>query len=47
MPRVKIELPESWTFRTDIPIRITDINYGNHMGNDSFLGILHEARMCL
>lgn len=45
MPRVKIELPASWVFSTDIPVRVTDINYGNHMGNDAFLGILHEARM--
>jgi len=45
MPRVKIELPPHRAFTTEIPIRVTDINYGNHMGNDAFLGILHEARM--
>lgn len=45
MSRVKIELPPHPAFTTEIPIRITDINYGNHMGNDAFLGILHEARM--
>lgn len=45
MPRVKIELPASPAFTTEIPVRITDINYGNHMGNDAFLGIVHEARM--
>ncbi len=45
MARVKIELPADWAFSIDIPVRITDINYGNHLGNDSFLSILHEARM--
>lgn len=45
MPRVKIELPVSWSFSTQLPVRVTDINYGNHMGNDAFLGLLHEARM--
>jgi len=45
MARVKIELPAQWSFSIDIPVRITDINYGNHLGNDSFLSILHEARM--
>lgn len=45
MPRVKIELPTRWIFTTEIPVRITDINYGNHMGNDAFLGIIHETRM--
>jgi YbgC/YbaW family acyl-CoA thioester hydrolase len=28
-----------------IPVRITDINYGNHVGNDSLVSIIHEARM--
>ena len=28
-----------------IPIRITDINYGNHAGNDSIVAIIHESRM--
>ncbi|HSU29289.1 MAG TPA: thioesterase family protein, partial [Chitinophagaceae bacterium] len=27
------------------PVRITDINYGGHVGNDTILTILHEARM--
>jgi YbgC/YbaW family acyl-CoA thioester hydrolase len=26
-------------------VRITDINYGNHLGNDAILSILHEARL--
>ena len=45
MARIKIELPASWSFSTELPVRVTDINYGNHMGNDAFLGLLHEARM--
>lgn len=45
MSRIKIELPPVFTFQTSIPIRITDINYGGHTGNDSFLGIIHEARL--
>jgi len=45
MPRVNIDLPAQWSFSTDIPVRISDINYGNHVGNDAFLGIFHEARM--
>lgn len=28
-----------------IPVRITDINYGNHLSNDAFVSIVHEARM--
>jgi acyl-CoA thioesterase FadM len=45
MGRVKIELPELLHFSTSIPIRITDLNYGGHVGNDALLGILHEARL--
>ena len=45
MPRIKIKLPEKFIFRTEIVIRITDLNYGGHLGNDSVLSICHEARL--
>jgi acyl-CoA thioester hydrolase len=45
MPRIKIEFPDKSLFETIIPIRITDLNYGNHVGNDTVLSILHEARV--
>jgi acyl-CoA thioester hydrolase len=45
MARVKIELPSQFSFSCTIPIRITDINYGGHLGNDTVLTIIHEARM--
>jgi len=45
MERIKISLPDHFSFSTLIPIRITDINYGNHVGNDTFLSLIHEARM--
>ena len=45
MARVKIIIPEDILATIVIPIRITDINYGNHVGNDSFVGLLHEARV--
>jgi len=45
MPRIKIAIPEKFIFNTEIPIRITDINYGGHLGNDSLLSIIHEARV--
>lgn len=44
MPRIKIELPLKFTFSTTIPIRITDINIGGHVGNDKILSLIHEAR---
>jgi len=45
MARVKIELPATFLFETIIPIRITDLNYGHHVGNDTVMSILHEARV--
>ncbi|MBK8951560.1 MAG: thioesterase family protein [Chitinophagaceae bacterium] len=45
MARIKILLPEKFSFSCKIPVRITDINYGGHVGNDSVLSIIHEARM--
>jgi len=45
MARIKIEIPEKNHDRLSISIRITDVNYGNHMGNDALVGILHEARV--
>lgn len=45
MARIKIDLPAYFPFTTTIPIRITDINYGGHGGNDTILGLIHEARM--
>ncbi|CAA9289681.1 MAG: hypothetical protein AVDCRST_MAG95-3916 [uncultured Adhaeribacter sp.] len=45
MARVKIDLPENFVFTTNIPVRVSDINYGGHLGNDALLSILHEARL--
>lgn len=44
MARVKIDLPAKFSFSATIPIRITDINFGGHVGNDTILSIVHEAR---
>ena len=44
MERIKIHLPGNFNFSTIIKIRITDLNYGGHVGNDSFLSLIHEAR---
>ena len=45
MPRIKFEMPDIYIFSTTIPVRISDINYGNHLANDALLSILHEARL--
>ena len=45
MARIKIDLPQQFSFSTLIPVRITDLNYGGHVGNDTILSIIHEARV--
>lgn len=45
MARIKINLPSEYIFKTVIPVRITDLNYGNHLANDKVLSIIHEARV--
>ena len=44
MNRIKLKLPEHFRFSTIITIRVTDLNYGGHVGNDSFLSLIQEAR---
>jgi acyl-CoA thioester hydrolase len=45
MPRLKIQMPTKFSFSTELDVRITDVNYGNHLGNDALLSLLHEARV--
>lgn len=45
MPRTKLLLPENFNFTANIPVRITDLNYGGHVGNDSILSLIHEIRV--
>lgn len=45
MARITLELPEQFGFSTTIPVRITDLNYGSHVGNDTILTLIHEARV--
>ena len=45
MARIRISTPDTFSFSCVIPVRITDINYGGHVGNDTLLTLVHEARM--
>ena len=45
MARIRLTLPENFSFSTSILVRITDLNYGGHVGNDTILSLLHEARV--
>lgn len=45
MARVKITLPKAFLFETKIRVRIDDINYGGHLGNERILSFSQEARV--
>lgn len=45
MARIKIELPEKFSFATDLPIYINHINYGNHLDNSALISLVSEARV--
>lgn len=44
MPRVKLEERSSYEFCHPLTVRATDINYAGHVGNEAFLGLVHETR---
>ena len=45
MARIKLSFPDdAFYFETNMPVRITDINGANHLGNDALISMLSEAR---
>lgn len=45
MPRVSIDLPDTYRFRTDIAVLLSHINYANHLCNTQVLALAGEARL--
>lgn len=45
MARIKLNMPENTLFSTKLKVRISDVNYGGHLGNDSLISLIHDARV--
>lgn len=45
MTRIKLHFPEHCNYVVNLPLRISDINYGGHVSNDAILRLAHEARL--
>jgi len=45
MEKIKLIFPTHIQFETELKIRISDLNYGGHVGNNAFLEFAHEARV--
>jgi acyl-CoA thioester hydrolase len=43
--RVSIALPETFQFTTELPVLISQVNSGNHLGNDALISLMNEARV--
>jgi len=43
--RVKLDLPDVFEFSAELTVRVSDINYGGHLGNDMLLSLMNEARV--
>jgi acyl-CoA thioester hydrolase len=45
MARIKLVLPDNMAFVCRLTVRITDLNYSGHAGNDRIVALVHEARI--
>lgn len=45
MTRIKLQIVDKYLFEMKIPVRISDLNYGNHLANHVYLEMMQEARM--
>ena len=42
--RIRLDLPQRVLFKLPITVRVTDMNYGGHLGNDRLLAYAQECR---
>lgn len=45
MPRIKLQPQPYYEYCHTLTVRVTDLNYGNHLGNHSLAAFIHEARV--
>jgi len=43
--RIKLAPLDQYQSVYETAIEVTDLNYGNHLGNDALVGIIHRARV--
>lgn len=45
MPRLELNLPDQFIYSTELTVRVNDLNYGAHVGNDNMLVLMQQARI--
>lgn len=45
MARLDLTLPSHFIYATELIVRVSDLNYGAHVGNDNMLTLMQQARI--
>jgi acyl-CoA thioester hydrolase len=45
MARLELTLPTQFIYTTELVVRVNDLNYGAHVGNDNMLVLMQQARV--
>lgn len=45
MPRIKLQEQSAYEFHYDLQVQVGHLNYAGHLGHDSVVSIVHEARV--
>lgn len=45
MPRIELDLPDRFPFKTEIDVRMTDLDYSGRLNNQALLMLMGEARV--
>ena len=44
VPRIRLLEQPAYEFHYDLVVRVSQLDYGHHLGRDSIIGMAHEAR---
>jgi len=44
MPRASLDLPREFLYATEVTVRVSDLNYANHLSHVAILDLIQEAR---
>ena len=45
MPRIKLQEQSAYEFHHELQVQVSHLNYAGHLGHDSVVRIVHEARV--
>ncbi len=45
MSRLQLKPRKMYQYLTNLEVRVAEVNYGGHVGNDQMIALLHQARL--